>query len=558
MKRTLLAAAALIAVTNAFALQIVERKAPITQVTIYNDRCEVTRSFSREYQPGDYQVKLTDLPAGLFDNSVRASGTGSARAKVTGVKIETVYRDTVGTAGLKAMQDSLTALDDQRASLDDRAQLLRKETDYLERIKTASTERWREEAGDKQKAVQPQWTTLYAFYDARYDAANKEIRAIERSRRELERRREALQHRIERASRGERTTAKQVLVNLTVSQAGELDLGLSYVMMGASWHPLYDIRVSPQDKSVEFSYYGMIYQRTGEDWKDVKVVLSTAQPSVSGAAPAVRPWYLDIARVRYQKGMNEQQARMNVMNVQQKAAPAQEIAITASIDDEGDGRTGDIGIATAAAEDLGTSYAFTSPGTSDIPSDGEPHKVPIAVETLAAEFEYAAVPRARESAYLKARVINTTEYPFISGDMNIFFGNNFVGTSAINTVVPSEKFNVSLGVDQGIKVTRQKVKDLSEGTKKVKRTFAYKVRIKNLKQDAAVITVTEQFPVSKSDKVKVKLVAPEFGDEAAEYGIKQKANGVIEWKLRLAPQGEAEMMLEYQVEYSSDSGISGL
>jgi uncharacterized protein (TIGR02231 family) len=125
-------------------------------------------------------------------------------------------------------------------------------------------------------------------------------------------------------------------------------------------------------------------------------------------------------------------------------------------------------------------------------------------------------------------------------------------------VVPSEKFNVSLGVDQGIKVTRQKIKDLSEGTKKVKRTFAYKVRIKNLKQDAAVITVTEQYPVSKSDKVKVRLIAPEFGDEAAEYGIKQKANGVIEWKLRLAPQETQEMPLEYQVEYSTDSGISGL
>ncbi|MRR09765.1 mucoidy inhibitor MuiA family protein, partial [bacterium] len=438
----------LAAAAPAFALQTIERKAPITQVTIFNDRCEVTRSFSREYQPGDYQVKLTDLPAGLFDNSVRASGSGSARAKITGVKIETVYRDTVGTAGLKALQDSMTALEDQRASLDDRAALMHKEIDYLDRIKTASTDRWREESGDKQRAGQPQWTALYGFYDARHDAADKELRAIERTKRDLEKRRQALQHRVDRAARGERTTAKQVLVNLSVTEAGALDLGLNYVMLGASWHPLYDIRVSPQDKSVEFGYYGMIYQRTGEDWKDVRVVLSTAQPSVSGAAPAVRPWYLDVARVRYQKGMNEQQARMNVMNVQQKASPAPELTITGGFNaDEGEAMSGVVDVETAAAEDLGTSYVFTSPGTSDIPSDGEPHKVSIAVETLAAEFEYAAVPRARESAYLKARVVNTTEYPFISGDINIFFGNNFVGTSAINTVVPSEKFNVSLGVD---------------------------------------------------------------------------------------------------------------
>ena len=37
----------------------------------------------------------------------------------------------------------------------------------------------------------------------------------------------------------------------------------------------------------QVQYYGLIKQQTGEDWNDAKVSLSTAQPSVGGAAPVL-------------------------------------------------------------------------------------------------------------------------------------------------------------------------------------------------------------------------------------------------------------------------------
>ena len=35
----------------------------------------------------------------------------------------------------------------------------------------------------------------------------------------------------------------------------------------------------------QVQYYGLIKQATGEDWKDAKISLSTAQPSIGGSAP---------------------------------------------------------------------------------------------------------------------------------------------------------------------------------------------------------------------------------------------------------------------------------
>lgn len=563
MKRILVPIMLLAMAACALGVQTIEQKARISQAVVYNDRCEITRTYKQALGPGEYLVKFTDLPAGLFDNSVRASGSGSAEAKISGVKVETQYLDTLTNKAYKALEDTLTQLREQVQSISDRLTLISKETDFLERIKTASTSDSRPREQDK--APMPsvnQWMSLFGFYDAKYETLNREVRTLEKSKKTLEQRMDAVQKRLSRISSGGQMTKKIVSVNLAVERAGSLDLEISYMMMGAAWHPLYDIRVSPEGKEVEFSYYGVIYQTTGEDWKDAKVVLSTARPSVSGEAPEVRTWYLDISQPYYRKGAAEQAARQNIAQskMQMNLEPVQEtMTITGGFNaDYGAAMAGVVSTTTSEVEATGTSYVFATPGVNDIPSDGEPHKIPIAFEKLGAQFEYTSVPRLKPHAYLRAKVTNTTEYPFMAGDINVFFGNNFVGGSAIGTVIPSEKFEASLGVDEGIKITRKKLKDLTEDGRRVKKTYAYKVKVKNLKKDAETITVYEQWPVSKNDQIKVKLVSPKFDDEKEEWGIKEKPNGVIEWKMRLNPQQEQEMALEYQVEYPRGAAVSGL
>jgi len=561
MKKTFITLCVLITVSSAFALQVIEHKASITQAVVYNDRVEVIRSYKNTYQPGEYQVKLLDLPSSLDDNSVRASGSGSAEVKINGVKIESVYLDTTTNQRYKALEDSVDQLREQLKTYDDRTSLLQKEQDYLERIKTASTTvNPGSREGEKTKTpTVAEWTGLYTFYDSRYEAINKEIRGIEKGRKSLQTKLDAMQARLNRIAGTANLTKKNVTINFTVQKEGSLDLNLSYMMMGASWHPQYDIRVSPDDKKVEFTYYGTIYQNTGEDWKDVKVTLSTAQPSISGSMPALSPWYVDVYQQYYQKGYGAKMAMQNVAQSQTiniRGGRSNEIAYT--VEAEEAPAPAPVSFSTSDVEFSGTSYVFVTPGENNIPSDGEPHKIPIAFENLDADFEYSAVPRLKQYAYLKGKVKNTTEYPFIAGDINVFFGNNFVGTSSINSIAPTEKFDVSLGIDEGIKITRQKVKDLTEGTKKIKKTYGYKIAVRNLKATKEVLTVNEQYPVSKNDKIKVKLVSPKFDDPEAAFGVKEKPNGLIEWKMELGPQEKKELELEYYIEYPSDTGIQGL
>jgi len=82
---------------------------------------------------------------------------------------------------------------------------------------------------------------------------------------------------------------------------------------------------------------------------------------------------------------------------------------------------------------MSTSYVIE--GLSSIPSDtdatSQAHKVTVAMVDLSADLEWIAVPKEQPSAFLRAKVKNTSPYLFLPGRANIFLDDNFVAKSEI-------------------------------------------------------------------------------------------------------------------------------
>ena len=60
---------------------------------------------------------------------------------------------------------------------------------------------------------------------------------------------------------------------------------------------LYLMHTRMQYYSLQITYFGLITQKTGEDWKDAKIFLSTAQPSVGGEVPELPAQTVNFERV---------------------------------------------------------------------------------------------------------------------------------------------------------------------------------------------------------------------------------------------------------------------
>lgn len=68
---------------------------------------------------------------------------------------------------------------------------------------------------------------------------------------------------------------------------------ISYYVNNASWYPSYDIRANSIDKPVLLAYKANIRQDTKEDWKNVKLKVSSVNPNVGNVAPLLQTYYLN-------------------------------------------------------------------------------------------------------------------------------------------------------------------------------------------------------------------------------------------------------------------------
>lgn len=192
------------------------------------------------------------------------------------------------------------------------------------------------------------------------------------------------------------------------------------------------------------------------------------------------------------------------------------------------------------------------------------HKTTVAALSLTPRLDYVAVPKLVSQAYRRATVVNDTDYVFLPGPANIFYGGEYVGTTTLATIVPGQepgavapgqKFKVFLGVDERIKVSRELV--ASEVDKKFigdKRRlhYAYRVKVQNLRDGQEKVIVSDQIPVARHEEIKVKL------DMAEPQPTKQTELGILEWELDLEPGEERAIRFDFNVEHPRNLAVIGL
>jgi hypothetical protein len=78
---------------------------------------------------------------------------------------------------------------------------------------------------------------------------------------------------------------------------------ITYLVKEAGWFPTYDIRVKDISSPINLQYKANVFQSSGEDWKDIRLFLSTGNPNENGTKPVISPWYLKYIYA-YQPALN--------------------------------------------------------------------------------------------------------------------------------------------------------------------------------------------------------------------------------------------------------------
>ncbi len=84
-----------------------------------------------------------------------------------------------------------------------------------------------------------------------------------------------------------------VRLKLDAPVAKSLALQLSYTIQDAGWIPNYDIKSWQINDPLRLTYKAHVYQRSGIDWENVKINLSSGSPSLNVVKPNLTTKYLD-------------------------------------------------------------------------------------------------------------------------------------------------------------------------------------------------------------------------------------------------------------------------
>ncbi len=529
-----------------------EIETSITAVVVYPDRARLTRQGTAALEPGSHRLLLTELPLTLDPASVRAAARGTARARLLGIDVKREFYVETPDARVRELEEQIERLQDELGALDRQAALLKEDREAVRGLLGATEQYARGLALGRTTAAEQM--ALLDGLSERARQLDAALLKLATERREMERRLTRLQSELDqlRSARGRERYAAAVEVE--VLEAGDLTVELTYVVSRAGWTPLYDLRlVEDEQPSLEVGYLAQIAQQTGEPWDNVALTLSTARPALTERLPELDPWYVNVVQPRAPAKKMMGMAEAPAMRA--SVGAVEDLALREPVPEAPPPPMMEAEVAVAAVESSGTAVTYVVPGAVTIPPDGAPRKVAVARFALTPKVDYVSAPKLVEAAYRRAEVRNESPYTLLPGPANLFAGDEFIGTTALELTAPGGEIKLYLGVDDRVKVKRElKQREVDKkliGDRRRLR-YGYEITLENLMPVKASLLLQDQIPVPLHESIKTRL---EFAEPKP---TRESELGLLEWEFALAPGEKRVVRFDFSVEHPRDVPITGL
>jgi uncharacterized protein (TIGR02231 family) len=317
----------------------------------------------------------------------------------------------------------------------------------------------------------------------------------------------------------------QIEVDVTAERAGERELSVDYLVPNACWRPYH--RAQLFEGELCFETEACVWQRSGEAWAEVELVLSTERASLGAEPPEL---ISDRLRVRKRRDVLAVQKREQ--KVDKAAVIGERVAEPPGIDDGGE------------------ALELRASSRASVPSDGRPHRVPLAAFSAPITTSLESTPELSPYVMLKSVQSNAGSGPILAGPVDLVRQAGLAGRTSVMFVGPGERFELGWGPESELRVSRS-VELENADTGLLGTWVAHKhhveVRLSNLGASERRVHVRERVPVSEIEKVKIEL-HPKETSEAK----RPDRDGFVDWEVTLAPFGKAKLELCYTLRKHAD------
>jgi uncharacterized protein (TIGR02231 family) len=333
---------------------------------------------------------------------------------------------------------------------------------------------------------------------------------------------------------------------------------LTYLVYNASWTPVYSVRANPKGDKIAIDYDAKLEQKTGENWTDISLTLSTAQPQQSITPPMPNPWFVDVYTPPTPQPVALRSAGSERRS-EGRSAAEHRFAVMMDTSEK------NVESASAAASIVGNGPAvsFVLPRTVTVPSNKEDAQTTsIATIETTAEHFLIAVPMLTDRVFIRSEVTNKSDYVLLPGTASIFHGSDYVGKTSIKTISPNETFSLDLGIAPKVTSTRTLVEKTTSSTglfgSGIQTMYDYRISISNGEDSAIDIHVYDRIPVSQNEEIEVlvKNLSSPLSTDATFVSTNQQ-QGILRWDLSIPANktGDQSFTMTWQVEIARGKDV---
>ncbi len=310
-------------ISSGSAQEILEKEieSDVEKVTVFFKNAQITRSKKVSVKPGKTLLKFKNLSPFINPKSVQVKVNGDVM--VLSVNHQQNFLDNLDKPDeLIELESSYKAIQGKISVEQAYISVIDEEIEFLQANRTIGGKNQELNVSNLKAASEFYSSKLTALKLKRIERMNMSIKLNEQL--------QKVSNQINSLSTKKRFPSGEILVTIDSKSIASISVGLAYLVDNAGWFPSYDIRAHSISDPLEIVYKANVHQDTKIDWKDVDLTFSSSNPSLSGTAPDLKPYYLNYNSVppTYKTNINEVSGR--VLDTQGNPLPGANVVVTGS------------------------------------------------------------------------------------------------------------------------------------------------------------------------------------------------------------------------------------
>ena len=506
----------------------------IDKVTVYPSGARVTRLVRVPLTKGINSIILNGFPSVLDLQRVQVEAASDG-VELRTVNIDLVQQLEAYSADVRRLENAIEASRDDIAAIDDVIATAELQLHFLRGLAEGYAGKEHSEAATGQANI-ASWREALDTLGEGAGSAMERIRDARKDRVESGKNLSVLERELE-DMRGRTPSSANLLVSLASASSLETDLYVHYFQQQAWWTSTYSANLETSGNVLRLAHEARVDQNTDEDWRNVELTLSTADPGAEMQAPEQDSRFLDLYTPRERSMVTGAMRHVESLST---AGSVEEIIVTATGVEQG-------------------RYAvrYHAPERTNISNNADQSQtVPLAEYRYDVDLVTRVTPRMDAQAYLTARFTHDSATPLYPGSMSVIVDGAYMGLAELPELLPKTVAMLPMGPDRRVevRVTDQGGSRGREGLLSTRNTELtdYLFEIVNRHTRTTKVEVVDYYPVARNERITVSV--PGNATPPDETDLEDRP-GVITWQKELDAGETWRILHQYEVSHPRDTYI---